>query len=150
MRLTMDIYCPKCGEPCDTGEFLYMEEHWGQKIEPDEARSRFYEFGCAMLFSNGKRNCGSVRERRENELKHLRMRKCELDIFLKENPHAKDDDLLPHPISGEETRMEEIRTESYTTDWELKEINEILFLADASDALHDIMGDDLDGIASSL
>ena len=146
----MDIYCPKCGEPCDTGEFLYMEEHWGQKIEPDEARRRFYEFGCAMLFSNGKRNCGSVRERRENELKHLRMRKCELDIFLKENPHAKDDDLLPHPISGEETRMEEIRTESYTTDWELKEINEILFLADASDALHDIMGDDLDGIASSL
>ena len=146
----MDIYCPKCGEPCDTGEFLYMEEHWGQKIEPDEARRRFYKFGCAMLFSNGKRNCGSERQQKENKRNHLKMKKCALDIFLKENPHAKDEDLLAHPISGEQMRMEEIRTESYTTDYDLEQINKMMFLADASDALHDLMGDDLDGIASML
>ena len=46
--------------------------------------------------------------------------------------------------------MEEIRTESYTTDAELEQINKMMFLADASDALHDLAGDDLDGIASML
>lgn len=42
----MDIYCPRCGEPCDHDE-LHMQE-----VSYDEARRTFYNqsLGCGQLF----------------------------------------------------------------------------------------------------
>lgn len=44
----MDIYCPRCGEPCETDEFHYVHEKTFK-----QAKDIFFSLGCGVLF-NGK------------------------------------------------------------------------------------------------
>lgn len=41
----MDIYCPRCGEPCDLDELHETE------LSFYDAKDRFYAEGCGVLFS---------------------------------------------------------------------------------------------------
>jgi hypothetical protein len=164
----MDIYCPKCGEPCDTGEFSYMEENWGQRIEPNEAQRRFFALGCRMLFTNGEKSCGKIGEERKSKLLYLRQRRGIIDPFIK--LHGCNGDYGPpggemdkyvktgedtskevqHPCDTRVVTMVELRLESWEIENEIKSFEELLHGAAATEALHDLLGDDIDGIASLL
>ena len=41
----MDIYCPRCAEPCDLDELHYVDGY-----SFDEARRRFFALGCGLTF----------------------------------------------------------------------------------------------------
>jgi len=146
----MDVYCPKCGEPCDTGEFLYMEEQWGQKIDPDEARRRFFKLGCGLLFSNGEKFCGDEMDKKKAILSEKRLRRGNIDIFIKANGNIKDEAIVQHPIESKDVPMEDLRIESWSLSESIQDLEQLIYKASASEALHDLLGDDLDGIASML
>lgn len=146
--LNMDVYCPKCGEPCDTGEFLYMEEHWGRDLTPDEAREIFFKEGCGSLFSGGERSCLSVRDKHKARWKELKEEHKLYAEFFKRNQDSGEQDVLKHPITGMLMMKEDIRGQRWSIEWEMEDLQQTLFKASASEALHDLMGDDLDGIAS--
>ena len=43
----MDVYCPRCAEPCDIDEFHYVDD-----MTFDQARTTFFDRskGCGVLF----------------------------------------------------------------------------------------------------
>ena len=161
IRLTMDVYCPNCGEPFDQDEFHYMEE-WNIKMTYDEARKTFFQKGCKFLLSGGEKNCDETREKRQKELQQLRERHLKLkDAWrdgLKAGAFVKNEyDLYPdqwitvkHPIDGDDCYSWDIETEIWTLSEEIRSLSSLTFRMSASGALYDILGDDIDGIASSL
>lgn len=157
----MDIYCPNCGEPCDQDELHEMKE-WGIEMTFEEARKTFFREGCSYLFSNGEKNCDNTRLERQTELKELTKRHSTLKKAwkdgLKNGVFVKDEyDLYPdewrtvkHPIDGDDCYSWDIETELWTLSEDIKSLSSMTFKMNASAALHDIMGDDVDGIASML
>jgi hypothetical protein len=144
----MDVYCPKCGEPCDNGEFLYMEENWGRDLSPDEAREVFFTEGCGSLFSDGERSCLSVRDKLKAKWNERKKEHKLYVEFFKEHQEAGEEDVLMHPVTGLPMMKEDIRCERWSIEWEMADLESRLFKASASEALYDLMGDDFDGIAS--
>ena len=157
----MDVYCPKCGEPFEQDEFHYMED-WNIKMTYDEARKTFFQKGCKFLLSGGEKNCDGTREKRQKELQQLREQHLKLkDAWrdgLKNGTFVKNEyDLYPdqwitvkHPINGSDCYSWDIETEIWTLSEEIRSLSSLTFRMTASGVLYEILGNDIDGIASSL
>ena len=127
-----------------------MEEQWGQKIDPDEARRRFFKLGCGLLFSNGVKFCGEEMDKKKAILSEKRLRRGNIDIFIKENGNELDEAIVQHPIESKDVSMEDLRIESWSLSESIRDLEELIYKASATGVLHDLLGDDLDGIASML
>ena len=122
----MDIYCPVCAEPWENDFFHELEP-----MSYEQATRMFREKGCGILIE-------------------LHQRAMEIEGLTKEEVLN-----LEIPADEEEKYRCSIREipencESLATNAEKKEVEVRKTRAAASAALMDIMGDDMDGIASEL
>lgn len=153
----MDVHCPLCGEPFDVGEFHYMD---GKTYK--EAYSTFFEKGCRYMWTDGEQSCKAKGEERKNEIVDMRKKYNELEqawkAGLKNGIFLKNEyDLGPsqwkevkHPIDGGKCYSWDIETELWTLEEDIRSLSQLVFKMDASSVSYELLGDDIDGIASSM